>query len=84
MVLSPHITAMSEQTTTPKQASVPQASTPAPPRIYNAIYSAVQVFECMVRSIAVMRRRVDSYVNATQILKVAGIDKGRRTKVSTL
>ncbi|KAG8798674.1 transcriptional regulator swi6 [Serendipita sp. 398] len=35
----------------------------------------------MIRGIAVMRRRVDSYVNATQILKVAGIDKGRRTKI---
>ena len=41
----------------------------------------IQVFECMIRGIAVMRRRVDSYVNATQILKVAGIDKGRRTKI---
>lgn len=28
-----------------------------------------------------MRRRGDSYVNATQILKVAGVDKGRRTKI---
>ncbi|KAH7926027.1 apses-domain-containing protein [Leucogyrophana mollusca] len=28
-----------------------------------------------------MRRRGDSYVNATQILKVAGIEKGRRTKI---
>lgn len=35
----------------------------------------------MVRGIAVMRRRADSYVNATQILKVAGVDKGRRTKI---
>lgn len=35
----------------------------------------------MIRGIAVMRRRADSYVNATQILKVAGIDKGRRTKI---
>ncbi|CAE6454645.1 unnamed protein product [Rhizoctonia solani] len=50
-------------------------------RVYNAVYSSVQVFECMVRGIAVMRRRSDSYVNATQILKVAGIDKGRRTKI---
>lgn len=40
-----------------------------------------QVYECMIRGIAVMRRRADSYVNATQILKVAGIDKGRRTKI---
>lgn len=41
----------------------------------------VQVYECMVRGIAVMRRRADSFVNATQILKVAGVDKGRRTKI---
>ena len=54
----------------------------APPiKIYNAVYSSVQVYECMVRGIAVMRRRPDSYVNATQILKVAGIEKGRRTKI---
>ncbi|KAG8836030.1 transcriptional regulator swi6 [Serendipita sp. 399] len=51
------------------------------PRVYPAVYSGVGVFECMIRGIAVMRRRVDSYVNATQILKVAGIDKGRRTKI---
>lgn len=30
---------------------------------------------------AVMRRRSDSWLNATQILKVAGVDKGKRTKV---
>jgi hypothetical protein len=28
-----------------------------------------------------MRRRSDSFLNATQILKVAGIDKGKRTKI---
>jgi len=28
-----------------------------------------------------MRRRADSWLNATQILKVAGVDKGKRTKV---
>ncbi|KAH7890817.1 apses-domain-containing protein [Phlebopus sp. FC_14] len=54
---------------------------PPPVKIYNAVYSSVQVYECMVRGIAVMRRRGDSYVNATQILKVAGIEKGRRTKI---
>ena len=78
-----------------------QGSTQAPVKIYNAVYSSVQVsiphiyiirsltrvasiiqvYECMVRGIAVMRRRNDSYVNATQILKVAGVDKGRRTKI---
>ncbi|KAK4703684.1 regulatory protein SWI6, partial [Phenoliferia sp. Uapishka_3] len=35
----------------------------------------------MVRGIGVMRRRSDSYLNATQILKVAGVDKGKRTKI---
>lgn len=34
-----------------------------------------------VNGIAVMRRRDDAWLNATQILKVAGIDKGKRTKV---
>ncbi|KAL1922851.1 uncharacterized protein VTP21DRAFT_9227 [Calcarisporiella thermophila] len=49
--------------------------------IYTAVYSGVPVYEMMVRGIAVMRRRSDSYLNATQILKVAGIEKGRRTKI---
>ncbi|KAJ3994097.1 transcription factor [Lentinula boryana] len=57
------------------------AANQPPVKIYNAVYSSVQVYECMIRGIAVMRRRGDSYVNATQILKVAGIDKGRRTKI---
>ena len=35
----------------------------------------------MIRGIAVMRRRADSYVNATQILKVAGIDMAQRTRI---
>jgi regulatory protein SWI6 len=34
-----------------------------------------------VNRIAVMRRRSDGWLNATQILKVAGVDKGKRTKV---
>ena len=81
----------------PAQRPPPQQQPPV--KIYNAVYSSVQVislslaraytpltlplqvYECMVRGIAVMRRRADSYVNATQILKVAGVDKGRRTKI---
>lgn len=39
------------------------------------------MYEMMVRGIGVMRRRSDSWLNATQILKVAGIEKGRRTKI---
>lgn len=34
-----------------------------------------------VNNVAVMRRRQDSWLNATQILKVAGVDKGKRTKI---
>ncbi|KAI0816968.1 transcription factor [Trametes gibbosa] len=68
---------MSAATQTASRAPAQQP----PVKIYNAVYSSVQVYECMVRGIAVMRRRADSYVNATQILKVAGVDKGRRTKI---
>ncbi|KAG0348027.1 transcriptional regulator swi6 [Podila humilis] len=49
--------------------------------IYTAIYSGIPVYEMMCRGIAVMRRRDDSWLNATQILKVAGIEKGKRTKI---
>lgn len=30
---------------------------------------------------SVMRRRDDGWINATHILKVAGVEKGRRTKI---
>jgi regulatory protein SWI6 len=46
-----------------------------------AVYSNVSVYEMEVNGVAVMRRRSDSWLNATQILKVAGVDKGKRTKV---
>lgn len=49
--------------------------------IYTATYSGVPVFEMMVNGITVMRRRHDSALNATQILKVAGLDKSKRTKI---
>ena len=40
-------------------------------------------FSCsrICKSVAVMRRRSDSWLNATQILKVAGFDKPQRTRV---
>ena len=50
-------------------------------QVFGAVYSGVAVYEMACRQVAVMRRRVDSYLNATQILKVAGVDKGRRTKI---
>jgi len=34
-----------------------------------------------IHGVAVMRRRCDSWLNATQILKVAGVEKGKRTKI---
>lgn len=46
-----------------------------------AVYSNVNVYEMEINGIAVMKRRSDSWLNATQILKVAGVDKGKRTKV---
>ncbi|KAI5779229.1 hypothetical protein EDC01DRAFT_308917 [Geopyxis carbonaria] len=52
-----------------------------PPTIYTAVYSGVPVYEMTVNNVAVMRRREDSWLNATQILKVAGVEKGKRTKV---
>ncbi|KAJ6001886.1 hypothetical protein N7522_007113 [Penicillium canescens] len=50
------------------------------PQIYRAVYSNVAVYEMEVNGVAVMKRRSDSWLNATQILKVAGIVKARRTK----
>lgn len=35
----------------------------------------------MIKSVALMRRREDSWLNATQILKIAGFDKPQRTRV---
>ncbi|KAJ2843322.1 transcriptional regulator swi6, partial [Coemansia erecta] len=49
--------------------------------VYAAIYSGIQVYEMICRGIAVMRRHSDSWLNATQLLKVAGVEKGRRTKI---
>jgi regulatory protein SWI6 len=37
--------------------------------------------ESMVRGISVMRRVADGWVNATQILKVAGLAKSNRTRI---
>ncbi|KAI7866312.1 uncharacterized protein EV154DRAFT_532715 [Mucor mucedo] len=50
-------------------------------KIYSATYSGVQVYETMIHGIATMVRGSDSYLNATQILKVAGFEKTRRSKI---
>ncbi|WFD35791.1 transcriptional regulator swi6 [Malassezia cuniculi] len=57
-----------------------QAAAPMP-TVYLATYSSVPVYEITVRGIALMRRRSDGYLNATQILKIAGIEKARRTRI---
>ncbi|GAA5973093.1 hypothetical protein JCM8115_002580 [Rhodotorula mucilaginosa] len=55
-------------------------SAPAP-AIYKACYSGVPVYEMPCHGVAVMRRKADAWLNATQILKVAGFDKPQRTRV---
>jgi len=57
------------------------APTGPTPTVYLATYSSVPVYEITVRGIALMRRRSDGYLNATQILKIAGIEKARRTRI---
>ena len=50
---------------------------PPLPQIRPHFYNAYR----MCKGVAVMRRRSDSWLNATQILKVAGFDKPQRTRV---
>ena len=50
-------------------------------QIFKATYSGVPVYECIIKDVAVMRRRSDAWLNATQILKVVGLDKSQRTRV---
>ncbi|WRT66906.1 uncharacterized protein IL334_003871 [Kwoniella shivajii] len=52
--------------------------------LHDYLYGLVEckpVYEMLCRDVAVMRRRADAYLNATQILKVAGFDKPQRTRV---
>ncbi|KAJ3037505.1 transcriptional regulator swi6, partial [Rhizophlyctis rosea] len=52
-----------------------------PGQIYSAIYSGVPVYEMVTNGVPVMRRMSDGFLNATQILKVAGFNKPKRTKI---
>ncbi|WVW83398.1 hypothetical protein I302_105417 [Kwoniella bestiolae CBS 10118] len=61
--------------------TVAQGGEAGPNTIFKATYSGVPVYEMLCRDVAVMRRRSDAYLNATQILKVAGFDKPQRTRV---
>ncbi|KAI8999433.1 transcription regulator HTH, apses-type DNA-binding domain-containing protein [Gaertneriomyces semiglobifer] len=50
--------------------------------VYEATYSNVTVYEVTSpNGVGVMRRKTDSWINATHILKAAGMEKSRRTKV---
>ena len=60
----------------PQQSTMPAVP---PGQIFKATYSGVPVYECIIKDVAVMRRRSDAWLNATQILKVAGLDKSQRT-----
>ncbi|KAB8346317.1 hypothetical protein FH972_023361 [Carpinus fangiana] len=51
------------------------------PGIYSATYSNVPVYEFNVEGNHVMRRRIDNWINATHILKVADFDKPARTRI---
>ncbi|KAF8984117.1 hypothetical protein BGZ52_013158 [Haplosporangium bisporale] len=73
-------------TATPaSSSSTVTAATSTPPavlvQIFKATYSGVPVYEMICKGVAVMRRRSDSYLNATQILKVAEFDKPQRTRI---
>lgn len=50
-------------------------------QIYSATYSNVPVFEFVTEEGPIMRRKSDSWINATHILKIAKFPKARRTRV---
>ena len=44
-------------------------------------YSGIRVYELNFKGIPIMRRLHDNYINATQILRAAGLAKPQRTKI---
>ncbi|RKP21680.1 apses-domain-containing protein [Rozella allomycis CSF55] len=49
--------------------------------VQSRTYSNIPVYEMICNGVVVMRRQDSSFINATQILKVAGIEKAKRTKI---
>ncbi|VEU23667.1 DEKNAAC104801 [Brettanomyces naardenensis] len=49
--------------------------------VYKSLYSGVEVLEMEVNECPVMRRVKDSFFNATQILKLVGLDRSKRSKM---
>ncbi|KAI9209314.1 uncharacterized protein BJ171DRAFT_113144 [Polychytrium aggregatum] len=52
-----------------------------PGSVFLAIYSGIKVYELLKDCIPVMRRCVDDFINATQVLKAAGLNKCQRNTV---
>lgn len=52
-----------------------------PTQVYSATYSNVPVFEFVTSEGPIMRRKSDSWINATHILKIAKFPKARRTRI---
>lgn len=50
-------------------------------QIYSATYSNVPVFEYVTAEGPIMRRKLDSWINATHILKIAKFPKAKRTRI---
>lgn len=50
-------------------------------QIYSAKYSNVPVFEFVTLEGPIMRRKLDSWINATHILKIAKLPKAKRTRI---
>lgn len=50
-------------------------------QIYSATYSSVPVFEFVTSEGPIMRRKLDSWINATHILKIARFPKAKRTRI---
>ena len=75
---------INNQQAPPPQPKRPTFSTPRvqiADNLYVATYSNIEVYEFEVNGTAVMRRKSDDWINGTHILKAAGIEKGRRTKI---
>lgn len=49
--------------------------------VNSARYASIDVYEVNWKSIPVMKRKRDNYVNASQILKAAKVEKKKRKKV---
>ncbi|KAJ3023617.1 transcriptional regulator swi6 [Thoreauomyces humboldtii] len=62
--------------------ALPSRTPATRPGLWEATYSNTPVYEMnSPNGVGVMRRKSDSWMNATQIIKAADIDKSKRTKI---